>query len=127
MSGISRNRRFQKMSVSILRPVLSYDVTLLRDVILTDYTLIKADVRTFIEPMHSEINRDRQMGGIPVERMGAYFDKGEDIKPNDVLREDANVYNENTVTYWQVTGIWNYTRYGFHIRVDLDKMNFQRT
>jgi hypothetical protein len=113
------------MKVDILRPALSQDVTL-RDYILTDYTIDLTDVPTYIEPIHSDIVMQGQVGGIEVARMVGFFAKGTDIQINDILRENANVYNNNTVKYWKVIGKLDYGRYDFHIRVDLDVMNTQR-
>ena len=125
MARISRNRRFQVIKVDILRPAFSIDVTLIRDPILLNYVSVKSNVNIYIEPVHSEIVRDRQVGSISVDRMVGFLDDA--IQPNDVVRENANSKNGNTIVYWNVTGVWDYTRFGFHIRVDLDKMNYQRT
>jgi len=123
MAGISRNRRFQKMRVEVLRPNFEFDVTLGRDAILQDYVTINTGVRVYIEPQHSEVIGNKQLGDIAVDRLTGFMDKLEDIKPNDILKETANRFNGNVITYWKVTGVLDYSRYGFHIRIDLDKMN----
>lgn len=125
MGTIVNDRNFFRMQVDILRPAFAVDVTTNRDRVLTNYVVIKTSARAFIEPIHSERIMNKQIGGIEVARAVGFFLKNENIQVNDVIRELSNPYNSGNV-YWEVLGKLDYSRYGYHVRVDLGLMNYQR-
>lgn len=127
MGSVSRNRSFQKMKVDILRPAFQVDVTTIRDRVMVDYVIIGSNVRIHVEPVHSSLVDDRQIGSISVDRMVGFFDSKTNVLPNDILRENANIYNGNATRHWKVSGKLDFSAYGFPITVDLELMNSQRT
>ena len=127
MSVVGQSISFFKQKVDILRPAYAVDVTTIRDRILTDYVLIISNARCYSEIANSTRVGNPQLGGIEVARMTFFFQKRTNIKVNDILREAANSFNGNQTRYWDVVGVMNYSAYDWHIRVDAELKNYQRS
>jgi protein associated with RNAse G/E len=79
-----------------------------------------------MEYAHSERVQNSQMGGIVADRVVIFFPKNTNVHVNDVIRENATVYNGNAIRYFDVIGAMPYSQYDFLVRVDADLKNYQR-
>lgn len=125
MSVVGQSISFFRQKVDILRPAFAVDMTTIRDRILTNYVLLFSNVRCYSEISHSARIGNPQLGGIEVTQMTFFFQKRTNVKVNDVLREQQTSFNGG-IRYWDVVGVWDYSAYDWHVRVDCELKNYQR-
>lgn len=113
-----RSLHFMNQSATILRATTAVDVTNIRDRIVTGYSTIQSDAPIYLEPEGSDVVFNEQLGSIAIDSFSGYLPRGTDIAVNDVVMIDS-------VTY-EVRGVLDYGRQGFHIKVAMVRKNFQR-
>jgi len=113
-----RSLHFMNQKATILRPNLSVDVTTIRDRILDGYGTVKVNVPIYLEPEGSDVVFHEQLGHLGVNTFVGYLPGQTNVLVNDVLLIESE--------YYEVRGVLDYGRQGFHVRVDTVKKNFHR-
>jgi len=114
-----RSLHFMNQRATVLRPNFAVDVTTIRDRILTGYGTVKADVPVYLEPQGSDVVFHEQLGHTGVDTYAAFLPGGTGVQVNDVLLVEG--------VYYEVHGVLDFQRQGFHVRADVVRKNFQRS
>ena len=114
-----RSLHFMSRKAEIWRANYVVDVTTIRDRVLTGYTTVKAEVPIYIEPTGTDFVGNTQLGNIGVDSFTAYVPAGSPVLVNDILKSDGE--------YFEVRGVSDFSKYGWQIRVDCVRKNFQRS
>lgn len=98
------------------------DVSFIRDRRINGWGTVKENVPVRLDPAGNDVYEDRMLGRVVVKRFTAYFQGGEPVLVNDLLKITVNSVD----VYYRVDGLADYTEFDGHLQAEVREQEFSQ-